>query len=61
MLFHVVISLAVTNLLVVVESDISSAFNVTAQVWLFTLVTQPVGDNISFQLAAVLYGSALNT
>jgi hypothetical protein len=59
--FHVVLSLAVTNLFVVVLSLISSAFNVTAHVLLFTLVTASVGLNNSFQLAAVLYGAWLNT
>ena len=36
---HVVFSLDVTNLLVVVESDISSALSTTAHVLVFTLVT----------------------
>ena len=40
---HVVLSVAVTNLLVVVESDISSASNTTAQVWELTLDTGAVG------------------
>jgi hypothetical protein len=58
---HVVLSVAVTNLFVVVLSEISSALSVTAHVLLFTLVTASVGLNNSFQLAAVLYGAWLNT
>jgi hypothetical protein len=38
---HVSLSVCVTNLLVVVESDISSASSVTAHVLVFTLVTPP--------------------
>ena len=57
---HVDLSVAVTNLLVVVESDISSASRVTAHVLEFTLVTVSVGVANFFQLLAVEYGSALN-
>jgi hypothetical protein len=43
---HVVLSDAVTNLLVVEESDISSAFNTTAHVLVFTLDTGAVGNDM---------------
>lgn len=38
-----------------------NSVTVTAHVFQFTLVTHPVGERISFQLAAVEYGSALST
>ena len=57
---NLVISAEVTNLLVVLESDISSAVRVTAHVLEFTEVTASVGVASFFQLLAVLYGSALN-
>lgn len=47
---HVDLSLAVTNLFVVVESDISSASRVTAHVSQFTLVT---GKSILVSVTAV--------
>ena len=53
-------SVLVTNLFVVVESDISSASKVTAHVLEFTLVTVSVGVANFFQLLAVEYGSALS-
>ena len=58
---QVVLSVAVTNLFVVVLSEMSSASNTTAPVLEFTEVTVSVGVNNSFQLAAVEYGSALST
>jgi hypothetical protein len=50
---HVVLSDAVTNLLVVVESDISSALSTTAHVCPFTELTGAAGKLIGVSVIAV--------
>jgi hypothetical protein len=56
---HVVLSDAVTNLLVVVESDISSALSTTAHVLVFTLDTGAVGNAIEVSVIQVTCHSVL--
>jgi hypothetical protein len=50
---HVVLSDVVTNLLVVVESDMSSAFSTTAHVLVFTLDTGAAGNAIDVSVIHV--------